>query len=98
MNAGQAAGAEFTKGQEVIWTGLSGKFARRVRIVDIRNSYLAIFGQRPEDGETVYDISDPIIKGTVYGIPADQLSSPVCKDCGHDHGTPPAADIPEDRS
>jgi hypothetical protein len=57
---------EFTVGQEVTWTGTKGLFSRRVRIAEVRDSYLAIFGQTPEDAVTVYDIADPVIKGTVY--------------------------------
>lgn len=64
---------EFTAGQEVTWTGTKGLFARRVRIVEARRSYLAIFGETPEDARVVYDIADPAIKGTVLGIPATQL-------------------------
>jgi len=64
---------EFTPGQEVIWTGNKGLFARRVRIVAPRRSWLEILGETPEDARIVYDIADPVIKGTVYGIPAGQL-------------------------
>ena len=65
---------EFAVGQEVTWTGRAHLFAREVRIAAIRNSYLEIFGQTPDDGQTVYDIADPVIGGIVYGIPADQLA------------------------
>jgi hypothetical protein len=65
----------FAVGQEVIWTGLARLFARRVRIVAVRRAYLAMFGERPENGATVYDIADPTIKGTVYAIPGDQLEA-----------------------
>ena len=63
----------FTPGQQVTWTGTEGLFSRRVRIIAPRRSYLAIFGETPEDARLVYDIADPAIKGTVYGIPAEQL-------------------------
>ena len=72
---------EFTAGQEVIWTGTRDLFARRVRIIAARRSWLEIFGETAEDAETVYDIASPGIKGTVYGIPAGQLHS-----TRHDHG------------
>ena len=68
-----AAVPEFTAGQEVTWTGTKGLFSHRVRIVEGRRSYLAIFGETPEDARVVYDIDDPAIKGTVLGIPAGQL-------------------------
>lgn len=64
---------EFTAGQEVVWTGTRNLFARRVRITEVRASYLSVLGETPEDAVTVYDIADPVIKGTVYGIPAGQL-------------------------
>jgi hypothetical protein len=67
------AASEFTAGQEVIWTGTADLFSRRVRIVEVRASYLAILGETPEDARVVYDIADPVIKGTVFGIPAGQL-------------------------
>jgi len=63
----------FTPGQEAIWTGTRGLFSRRVRIIAARASYLKVLGETPEDAVTVYDIADPTIKGTVYGIPAGQL-------------------------
>lgn len=64
---------EFTPGQYVTWTGTADLFSRRVRIIAPRRSYLQIFGETPEDARLVYDIADPTIKGTVYGIPAGQL-------------------------
>ena len=64
---------EFTPGQQVTWTGTRGLFSRRVRIIEARASYLEIFGETPDDAVTVYDISDPTIKGTVFGIPGGQL-------------------------
>lgn len=64
---------EFTPGQEVTWTGTANLFSHRVRIVEARRSYLAILGETPEDARVVYDIADPEIKGTVFGIPAGQL-------------------------
>ena len=68
-----AADPEFQAGQQVTWTGTEGLFSRRVRIIAPRRSYLAIFGETPEDAKVVYDIADAAIKGTVYGIPAEQL-------------------------
>ena len=58
---------EFTPGQEVTWTGTEGLFSKRVRIVAPRRSFLAIFGETPDDAVTVYDIAVPGI------IPAGQL-------------------------
>ena len=72
------AAPEFTAGQEVTWTGTEGLFSHRVRIVEARRSYLKIFGETPEDARVVYDIADPTIKGTVYGIPAGQLHAADC--------------------
>jgi hypothetical protein len=66
---------EFTAGQEVIWTGTADLFSRRVRIVEVRASYLRVLGETPQDARVVYDIADPAIKGTVFGIPAGQLHS-----------------------
>ena len=63
----------FQAGQRVHWTGTAGKFDREVTIVAVRRSYLAIFGEKPEDARTVYDIEDPVIGGTVFAIPAGQL-------------------------
>jgi len=63
----------YLPGQEVVWTGLSHQFERLVRIMEGRRSYLAIFGETPEDAEVVYDIADPVTGGTVFGIPAGQL-------------------------
>ena len=68
-----AAAPEFAVGQEVIWTGTEGLFAHRVRIAEVRRSYLVIFGETPADAKTVYDIADPVIKTTVLGIPGGQL-------------------------
>jgi hypothetical protein len=65
----------FTEGQEAIWTGLVRQFEHRVRIVAVRREYLVILGERPEDGRIVYDIADPAIKGTVFGIPGEQLEA-----------------------
>ena len=67
---------EFTPGQEVTWTGTRGLFSRRVRIITPRRSWLQILGETPEDARLVYDIADPAIKGTVYGVPAEQLHAP----------------------
>jgi|SRR6185437_3202417 len=67
---------KFTQGQQVIWTGMAGKFARTVRITEVRMSYLVILGETPEDARPVYDIADPFIKATVLSIPEDQLSDP----------------------
>jgi hypothetical protein len=67
--------AQFAEGQEAIWTGTARLFERRVRIVAVRRDYLVTLGERPEDGKTVYDIADPVIGGTVYGIPGEQLEA-----------------------
>ena len=64
---------EFTAGQEVIWTGTRNLFAHRVRIAEVRFSYLQIFGETPADAKTVYDIADPVIEATMLGIPGEQL-------------------------
>lgn len=66
-------GQQFTEGQEALWVGLAAEFEHRVRITAVRRAYLTILGERPEDGETVYDLADPAIKGTVFSIPGDQL-------------------------
>lgn len=60
-------------GDQVIWTGAAGLFSHPVTIVAVRNVYLTIFGEGPGDGVTVYDIADPGIRGTVLGIPGEQL-------------------------
>jgi hypothetical protein len=62
----------FKAGQQVRWTGLSGRFDKPVVIVRGYVSYLTIFGESPADGRQVYDIRDPQI-GTVFAIPAGQL-------------------------
>jgi hypothetical protein len=67
----------YIPGDEVIWTGLSHRFKRPVRIVETRWSYLTIFGETIADARLAYDIHDPVIGGTVYGIPADQLQKAV---------------------
>jgi hypothetical protein len=77
----ETATPEFTAGQEVIWTGSHDLFAERVRIVEVRRSYLVIFGETPEDAKIVYDIADGGFRGTVLGIPADQLHP-----AKHEHG------------
>lgn len=69
----RAVAPEFTVGQEVIWTGSQNLFSRRVRITEVRYSYLQLFGETPLDARVVCDIADPVIKGTVYGIPTGQL-------------------------
>ena len=63
----------FTPGQEVIWTGTHNLFAHHAKIVEVRGSWLMIFGETPADARTVYDIADSVTGVTVLGIPADQL-------------------------
>lgn len=64
----------FQAGDKAIWTGLKGLFERPVTIREVRRSYLAIFGETPEDARTVYDIYDAtVVKGVILGIPAGQL-------------------------
>lgn len=69
------SGEQFSEGQDVIWTGVSGSFEHPARIAAVRRAYLVIAGQRPEDGEIVYDIDDSVTKGVVYSIPGEQLQA-----------------------
>lgn len=75
------ADAKFRAGDKAIWKGLHGNLHREVTIEDARSAYLVIFGHGPEDGQLVYDINDPVIGGTVFSIPADQIG-PVPAETG----------------
>lgn len=68
---------EFSPGDKAIWTGSAGLFERPVTISEVRYSYLAIFGETPDDARIVYDIHDAdVVKGVILGIPAGQLKAP----------------------
>jgi hypothetical protein len=59
-------------GDKAIWKGAKGLFRQEVTIAAVRNAYLMILGQRPEDGELVCDINHTE-HGLVFSIPAGQL-------------------------
>lgn len=75
------ADARFVSGDKAVWKGMDGNLHREVTIEGARSAYAARHGQRPEDGQLVYDINDPVIGGTVFSIPADQLG-PVPAETG----------------